>query len=51
MVKQTYRNNDGGRHVTEAKQGNTSFLGKEENLHEIYTDFNKYELCKQYFCT
>lgn len=51
MVKKTYGNEDGGRHPTAAKQGNTSLLIRKESLHERYIGLNKYEICKQYFCT
>lgn len=51
MVKKTYRNADGGRHTPATKRGNSSFLAKEENLHEIDTDFNEYGIGKQCSCT
>ena len=51
MVKKTYGNEDGSRHPTAAKQGNTSLLIWKESLHEIYMGLNEYEKRKQYSCT
>ena len=51
MVKKTYGNEDGSRHPTAAKLGNTSLLIWKERLHEIYMGLNEYERLKQYSCT